>query len=128
MESVKWPGVVTSEDWTPDSQIFHRKTRSVKLNGTRIVSCKLPNGKEIMDHLRSNMEIGKTGRTRSRTYSGDRKTRIITDHDGRRTGWVRRWDKREDSRIRSSVVGGTRVSDPLGADGRCQAHGGKGLR
>jgi hypothetical protein len=41
---------------------------------------------------------------------------------------VRRSDKRKDTRIRSSVVGGTRVGDPLGADGRCQGHGDAGLR
>jgi hypothetical protein len=41
---------------------------------------------------------------------------------------VRRSDRRKDTRIGSSVVGGTRVGDPLSADGLCQAHGDQGLR
>jgi hypothetical protein len=69
-----------------------------------------------MDHLRSNKDIRKSERIRSRTHRGDKKTRTITDDDGRRTRGVRRSDRREDTRIRSSVVGGTRVSDPLSAD------------
>jgi hypothetical protein len=113
--------------WTPGSEILHRKTRSIKLNGTRIVSCKLTNGKEIMDHLRSNKYIRKSERTSSRTHKGDSKTRTVTDCDGRTRG-VRRLDRGEDTRIRSSVVGGTRVSDPLGANGRCQAHSAERLR
>jgi glyceraldehyde-3-phosphate dehydrogenase/erythrose-4-phosphate dehydrogenase len=69
----------------PSSQIIHRKTRSVKLDKTRVVSCKLTNRKEIMNHLRSNMDIRETEMTMSRTHRSDRETRTITDHDGRRT-------------------------------------------
>jgi hypothetical protein len=81
-----------------------------------------------MNHLRSNKDIRETKRTGSRTHRSDRKTGTITDHDGRRTRGVRRSDKRKDTRIRSSVVRGTRVGDPLGADGRCQPHSAEGLR
>jgi hypothetical protein len=38
-----------------------------------------------MNHLRSNMDIRETEMTMSRTHRSDRKTRTITDHDGRRT-------------------------------------------
>jgi hypothetical protein len=41
---------------------------------------------------------------------------------------VRRSDRRKDTRIRSSVVRGTRVGDPLGADGQRQPHSAEGLR
>jgi hypothetical protein len=87
----------------------------------------LTNVKEIVNHLRSNKNIKKTERTMSRTHKSDRETRPITDHDRRARG-VKCSDKREDNRIRSSVVRGTRVSNPLVADQRCQAHGAEGPR
>ena len=65
-KGVKGPGAVTSEEQTPRSRILHSKTRGVKFDGTRIVRSKLANGKKIMNHLRSNKNIGKTERTRSR--------------------------------------------------------------
>ena len=90
----------------PGSRILHSKTRGVKFDGTRIVSSKLANGKKIMNHLRSNKNIGKTERTRSRTHGSDRKTRPIANHDGRTRGM---WgsDRREDTGIRGGVEGGT---------------------
>ena len=107
---------------------LHSEARRIKLDGIRIVSCKLTNGKKIMNHLRSNKDIGKKKRTRSRTYDGDRKARPITNHDGRRTRGVWGSNRREDTGIRSGVEGGTRVGDPLGADRRRQSHGAEGLR
>jgi len=83
-KGVKGPRAVTSEERTPGSRILHSKTRGVKFDGTRIVSCKLANGKKIMNHPRSNKNIGKTKKTRSRTHGSDRKTRLIANHDGRR--------------------------------------------
>jgi hypothetical protein len=59
-ESVKGPGAITSEEWMSGSQILHRKAMSVKLDRTRIVSCKLTNKKEIMNHYRSNKDIRET--------------------------------------------------------------------
>jgi hypothetical protein len=112
----------------PGSQILHIKTRRVKLHRTRIVSCKLTNRKKIVNHLRSNKDIRETKRTESRTHRSDWKIGSITDHDGGRTRGVRRSDRRKDTRIRSSVVRGTRVGDPLGAHGRRQPHSAKGLR
>jgi hypothetical protein len=85
------------------------------------------NRKKIMNHLRSNKDIRKTKRTGSRTHRSDRKTGSITDHDGRRIRGVRRSDRRKDTRIRSSVVRGTRVGDPLDADGWRQPHSVEGL-
>ena len=58
-KSVKGSQAVTSEEWTPGSRILHSKTRGVKFDGTRIISCKLANGKKVMNHLRSNKNIGK---------------------------------------------------------------------
>jgi len=84
-KGVKRPRAVTSEERTPGSRILHSKTRGVKFDGTRIVSSKLANRKKIMNHLKSNKNIGKTERIRSRTHGGDRKTRPIANHDGRRT-------------------------------------------
>jgi hypothetical protein len=105
----------------PGSQILHKKTRSVKLHRTRIVRYKLTNRKKIVNHLRSNKDIRETERTMSRTHRSDRKTRTITDHDGRTRG-VRRSDRRKDTRIWSGVVRGIRVGNPLGANGRSQSH------
>src|SRR6185437_17174933 len=82
-KSVKGPRAVTSEERTLGSQILHSKTRGVKFDGTRIVRSKLANGKKIMNHLRSNKNIRKPERTRSRTHGGDLKTGPITHHDGR---------------------------------------------
>ena len=123
-KSVKGPRAITSEERTPGSRILHSKTRRVKFDRTGVVSSKLANGKKVVNHLRSNKNIWKT---RSRTHSGDRKARPITNHD-RRTRGVWGSDGREDIGIRSGVERGTRVGDPLGADRRRQSHGAEGLR
>jgi len=127
-KGVKGSRAVTSKKRTPGSRILHSKTRGVKFDGTRVVSSKLANGKKIMNHLRSNKNIGKTERTRSRTHGGDRKTGPITNHDGRRTREMWGSDRRDNTGIWSGVEGGTRVGDPLSADRRCQPHGAEGLR
>ena len=57
----------------PGGRILYSEARRVKLDGTRVVSSKLTNRKKVMNHLRSNKDIGKTKRARSRTHSGDRK-------------------------------------------------------
>ena len=98
-EGCKGARAVTSEKRTPGSRILHNKTRGVKFDETRIVSSKLANGKKIMNHLRSNKNIGKTERIRSRTHGGDRKTRPITNYDERRTKGVWGLDRREDTGI-----------------------------
>ena len=81
-----------------------------------------------MNHLRSNKDIGKKKRIKSRTHGGDRKTRPITNHDARRTRGVWGSDRREDTGIRGGVERGTRVGDPLDADRRRPLHGAEGLR
>jgi hypothetical protein len=88
----------------------------------------LTNRKKIMNHMRSNKDIREMKRTESRTHRNDRKAGSITDHDGGRTRRVRRSDRRKDTRNRSSVVRGTRVGHPLGADGRHEPHSAEGLR
>ena len=50
---------VTPEERTPGRRILYSEARRVKFDGTRIVSCKLTNGKKVMNHLRSNKKIGK---------------------------------------------------------------------
>ena len=117
-KGVTGPRAVTPEERMPGGRILYSKARRVKFDGTRIVSCKLTNVKKIMNHLRSNKNIGKKKRTRSRTHGGDRKARPVTNHDGRRTRGLWGSDRREDTGIRSGVEGGTRVGDPLGADRR----------
>jgi hypothetical protein len=86
---VKGSRAVTAKKRTPRGKILHSKARRVELNRTRIVSCKLTNGKKVIDHLRSNKNIMKTKGTRSRTHGCDRKTRPITNHDRRRMRRVR---------------------------------------
>ena len=61
-KGVKGPRAVTSEERTPGSRILHSKTRGVKFDGTKIISNKLANGKKIMNHLRSNKNIGNAGK------------------------------------------------------------------
>ena len=95
-KGVKGPRAVTPEERTPGGLILYSEARRVKLDGTKIVSCKLTNGEKVMNHLRNNKDIGKTKRTRSRTHDGDRKSRPITNHDGRRTRGVWGSDRRED--------------------------------
>ena len=112
----------------PGGRILYSEARRIKLNGTRIVSCKLTNGQKVMNHLRSNKDIGKAKGARSRTHGGDRKARSVTNHDGRRTRGVWGSDRREDTDIWGDVEGGTRVGDPLGADRRRPPHGAEGLR
>jgi hypothetical protein len=47
-ERVEWPRAVTAGERGPGGQILRRKTRGVKLNGTRIVDGEPTNRKEIM--------------------------------------------------------------------------------
>ena len=70
-KGVKGPRAVTPEERTPGGRILYSEARRVKLDGTRVVSCKLTNIKKVMNHPRSNKDIGKKKRTRSRTYDGD---------------------------------------------------------
>jgi hypothetical protein len=114
-ESVKGSRAVIAEERTPRSRILHSKARGVEL---RIVSCKLADGKNVMNHLRSNENIGKMKGTRSRTYGGDRKTRTITNHDRRMQGA----NIRKNASIRGRVERSPRVSNTLGANRRCHPH------
>ena len=44
-KGVKRPRAVTPEERMPGGRILYSKARRVKFDGTRIVSCKLTNGK-----------------------------------------------------------------------------------
>ena len=83
-KGVKGPSAVTPDEWTPGGRILYSKARRVKFDGTRIVSCKLTDGKKVMNHLRSNKDIRKKKKTKSKTHGDDRKARLVTNHDGRR--------------------------------------------
>jgi len=119
-KGVKGPRAVTPEERTPGGQILYSEARRVKLDGTRVVSSKLTNRKKVINHPRSNKDIGKAKKTRSRTHGGDRKARPITNHDERRTrgcggrteeriptsGVV--WKEAPESAIHSVLTGGVR--------------------
>jgi hypothetical protein len=83
VKCVKGSRAITPEERTPRHKIHHSKARGIEFNRTRIVRGELMNGNKVMDHSRSNKNIGKTKGTWSRTHRGDRKTRPITNHDGR---------------------------------------------
>ena len=102
-KSVKEPRAVKPEERTLGGRILYSEARRVKFDGTRIVSCKLTNRKKVINHLRSNKDIGKTKRARSRTHGGDSKARPVTNHDGRRTRGVWGSDRREDTGIWGGV-------------------------
>ena len=57
-EGCKGARAVTPEEWMPGGRILYSETRRVKFDGTRIVSFKLTNEKEVMNHPRSNKDIG----------------------------------------------------------------------
>jgi hypothetical protein len=51
LERVEWPRAVTAGVRGPGGQIFHIKTRGVKLNGTRVVGGEPTNRKKIMSDM-----------------------------------------------------------------------------
>jgi hypothetical protein len=77
-KGVKGPGAVTSEKWTPGSQILHRKTRSVKFHITRIVSC----------------QGRRSPRQRSRGYGARSRRWAARQSSGSCTLWWRRGETR----------------------------------
>ena len=74
---------------------------------------------------RYNTDVGKAKGAMSAggTHRGDRKTRAIGDHDGRRMRGRRRVNGGEDARVGSGVVSGSRLGDPVWPDGRSRSHG-----
>jgi hypothetical protein len=51
LERVERPRAVTAGEKGPGGQILHRKTRGVKLNGTRVVSGESTNGMKIVSDV-----------------------------------------------------------------------------
>jgi len=100
---------------TPASRIPHGKTRGVKLDRTGVVSGELVNGEKIVNHVGGNKNIGETEGTMGTriAHGGDWEAGTIPDHDGRRARWMGRTNGRKDRGVGSSVVRGTRVSDPV---------------
>jgi hypothetical protein len=56
-ERVEGLDAVISGEWDPGGQILHRKTRSVKLNGTGIVGSEPTNRKEIVSDVRGDKNV-----------------------------------------------------------------------
>jgi hypothetical protein len=63
-ECVEGPDAVTSGEWGPGSQILHRKTGGVKLNGTRIVGGEPTDRKEIVSDVRGYENVVEVERSR----------------------------------------------------------------
>ena len=53
LERVEGPRAVTAGEGSPGGQILHRKTRGVKLDGTRVVGGEPTNKEKIMSNVRS---------------------------------------------------------------------------
>jgi hypothetical protein len=121
-KGVEGAGAVTSEEGAPSCRVLHSETRRVKLDRTRIISCKTTNRKKIVDQRRSDKNIRnakRAGRSGG-THRCDRKARAIHHHDGRRERG-RRANRGEYTRVGSGVVGSTGVRDPLGTHRRSQS-------
>jgi hypothetical protein len=52
------PGDVTPSEKGHGGKIPHRKTKRVKLHGTRVVSSELTDGKKILNNVGSNKNVG----------------------------------------------------------------------
>jgi hypothetical protein len=55
---VERPGAVTPSEKGPGGKILHRKTKWVKLHGTRVVSSELTDGNKILNNVGSNKNVG----------------------------------------------------------------------
>jgi hypothetical protein len=55
---VERPRAVTPSEKGPGGKILHRKTKRVKLHGTRVVSSKLTDVKKILNNVGSNKNVG----------------------------------------------------------------------
>jgi hypothetical protein len=57
-KGVERPGAVTPSEKGPGGKILHRKTKWVKLHGTRVVSSELTDEKKILNNVGSNKNVG----------------------------------------------------------------------
>jgi hypothetical protein len=55
---VEGPGAVTPSEKGPSGKILHRKTKRVKLHGTRVVSSELTYRKKILNDVGGNTDVG----------------------------------------------------------------------
>jgi hypothetical protein len=55
---VEGPGAVTPSEKGPGGTILHRKTKRVKLHGTRVVSSELTYEKNILNDVGANKDVG----------------------------------------------------------------------
>jgi hypothetical protein len=55
---VEGPGAVTPSEKSPGGKILHRKTKRVKLHGTRVVSSELTYEKKILNDVGGNKDVG----------------------------------------------------------------------
>ena len=55
---VEGPEAVTPSEKGPGGKILHRKTKRVKLHGTRVVSSELTDEKKILNDVGGNKDVG----------------------------------------------------------------------
>jgi hypothetical protein len=70
LQGVEGSWAVTSKEGTPGVQILHRNTKGIKFNGNMIVSGKLANGKEVLNDIRSNKNVGEAKRAGKSSVAG----------------------------------------------------------
>jgi hypothetical protein len=70
LQGVEGSWAVTSKEGTPGVQILHRNTKGIKFNGNMIVSGKLANGKEVLNDIRSNKNVGEAKRIGKSSVAG----------------------------------------------------------
>jgi hypothetical protein len=96
-------------------KILHRQTKRIKFHIAPIVSFKMMNREEILNHVRSKQNIIKVkwpGKNRV-TYGGDQKRRVIIYNDRGRIGRGQRTKSRNITNWWDGVVCRARVHHPV---------------
>ena len=102
---VEIPFTVAAKDHTTSLQVLHRKTKSVKLNRTKIISSKFADRQKISNQVRNkkdmiefkNMTGGRLKRSITRRRNRDRSAVFYSDEL-----WTREWGRK--SMLPSSFV------------------------
>jgi hypothetical protein len=85
---VQWVSAVQPDDHVLGCKILHRQTKRVKFHRAPVISGKMMNRDETLNHVRSKQNIVKVkgpGKNRV-TYGGDQKRGAITYNDRGRIG------------------------------------------
>jgi hypothetical protein len=78
-------GAIQPDDHILGCKILHRQTKRVKFHRAPVVSGKMTNKEETLNHVRSNVNVKGSGKNRV-TYEGDRKRGAMTYNDRGRIG------------------------------------------